>query len=74
MLEFAVPPNPLARALWELYVRCGLPALGRAISPGWAEVGRFLGPSVRSFWSQYPLERQLGLWRAAGIRILAGDE
>jgi demethylmenaquinone methyltransferase/2-methoxy-6-polyprenyl-1,4-benzoquinol methylase len=67
MLEFAVPPNSLARALWELYVRGGLPALGRAISPGWAEVGRFLGPSVRGFWSQYPLERQLGLWRAAGI-------
>jgi demethylmenaquinone methyltransferase/2-methoxy-6-polyprenyl-1,4-benzoquinol methylase len=66
-LEFAVPPSPVARPLWEFYVRAGLPLLGRLISPGWAEVGRFLGPSIRSFWRRYPLERQLSLWREAGI-------
>lgn len=66
-LEFAVPADPLPRAAWEAYVRAGLPALGRLISPGWAEAGRFLGVSIKRFWREYPLERQLELWRAAGI-------
>ena len=66
MLEFAVPPAAV-RPAWELYVRIGLPGLGRLISPGWWEVGRFLGPSIRGFWSRYPLERLLELWHAAGI-------
>jgi demethylmenaquinone methyltransferase / 2-methoxy-6-polyprenyl-1,4-benzoquinol methylase len=64
-LEFAVPG--LARPLWELYVRVGLPLLGRLISPGWAEVGGFLGPSIRGFWQRYPLDYQLKAWRAAGL-------
>jgi demethylmenaquinone methyltransferase/2-methoxy-6-polyprenyl-1,4-benzoquinol methylase len=67
MLEFAVPRNPAAHGLWRLYVGVGLPALGRLISPGWAEVGRFLGGSIQSFWSRWPLERQLELWSDAGI-------
>lgn len=66
-LEFGVPRGPLARPLWELYVRLGLPLLGRLISPGWHEVGRFLGPSIRGFWARHPLERQLAVWREAGI-------
>lgn len=66
-LEFGVPSNPIARTAWELYVRAGLPVLGRIISPGWHEVGRFLGPSIRSFYQRYPLERLLELWQAAGV-------
>jgi demethylmenaquinone methyltransferase/2-methoxy-6-polyprenyl-1,4-benzoquinol methylase len=66
-LEFAVPENPVAHTLWRLYVGVGLPLAGRLISPGWASVGSFLGPSIRGFWRAYPLERQLELWRAAGI-------
>lgn len=66
-LEFAVPPNPVARGLWELYVRAGLPLLGRAISPGWHEVGRYLGPSIRGLYGRVPLERQLELWHSAGV-------
>ena len=66
-LEFGVPSAPPARALWGLYVRAVLPAAGRLISSGWSEVGRFLGPSIAEFWSRYPLERQLTLWREAGI-------
>jgi demethylmenaquinone methyltransferase/2-methoxy-6-polyprenyl-1,4-benzoquinol methylase len=65
-LEFAVPRGTW-RALWELYVRAVLPLSGALISSGWREVGSFLGGSIRSFWDSYPLERQLGLWRAAGI-------
>jgi demethylmenaquinone methyltransferase/2-methoxy-6-polyprenyl-1,4-benzoquinol methylase len=66
MLEFGLP-HGLWRPLWELYVRVGLPAAGRAISPGWHEVGRFLGGSIRAFHAQYPLERLLRLWRDAGL-------
>jgi demethylmenaquinone methyltransferase/2-methoxy-6-polyprenyl-1,4-benzoquinol methylase len=65
-LEFAVPAG-LARPAWELYVRAGLPLAGRALRHGWNEVGGFLGGSIRSYWERFPLERQLELWRAAGI-------
>ena len=66
-LEFCVPRG-VWRPLWDLYVRVGLPAAGRLVSPGWYEVGRFLGPSIRDFWARWPLERQLQAWREAGVR------
>jgi demethylmenaquinone methyltransferase/2-methoxy-6-polyprenyl-1,4-benzoquinol methylase len=66
-LEFGVPGNPLVRAAWEAYVRVGLPVAGRIISPGWADVGSFLGPSVTNFWSAWPLARLLEAWRTAGV-------
>jgi demethylmenaquinone methyltransferase / 2-methoxy-6-polyprenyl-1,4-benzoquinol methylase len=66
-LEFGVPPNPAVRALWRLYVGVGLPLAGRLISPGWREVGDFLGPSIEQLWARMPLERLLTLWRRAGI-------
>jgi demethylmenaquinone methyltransferase / 2-methoxy-6-polyprenyl-1,4-benzoquinol methylase len=65
-LEFAVPDG-LARPLWELYVRVGLPAAGMVIRDGWREVGSFLGPSIRGFYERWPEERLLEAWRAAGI-------
>jgi demethylmenaquinone methyltransferase / 2-methoxy-6-polyprenyl-1,4-benzoquinol methylase len=65
-LEFAVPDG-IWRPLWRTYVGAVLPAAGRIVSPGWHEVGRFLGGSIREFWRRYPLERQLELWREAGI-------
>jgi len=65
-LEFGVPAG-LWRPLWAAYVGAILPAAGRILSPGWHEVGRFLGGSIREFWRRYPLERQLELWRAADI-------
>ena len=65
-LEFALPRG-VWRPLWELYVRVGLPLAGRAISRGWAEVGDFLGPSIRGFYERYPDPRLLALWREAGI-------
>jgi demethylmenaquinone methyltransferase / 2-methoxy-6-polyprenyl-1,4-benzoquinol methylase len=66
-LEFAVPRG-IWRPFWRAYVGAVLPAAGRAIDPGWHEVGRFLGGSIREFWHRYPLERQLDLWRAAGVK------
>jgi demethylmenaquinone methyltransferase / 2-methoxy-6-polyprenyl-1,4-benzoquinol methylase len=65
-LEFGLPRG-LWRPLWELYVRVGLPVAGRLISPGWHEVGAFLGPSIRDFHARLPLRRQLELWRSAGL-------
>src|SRR5512146_555115 len=56
MLEFAVPRG-IWRPAWDLWVRVGLPLAGRLISPGWHEVGRFLGPSIRGFWERWPLPR-----------------
>jgi demethylmenaquinone methyltransferase/2-methoxy-6-polyprenyl-1,4-benzoquinol methylase len=66
MLEFGLPRG-VWRPLWELWVRIGLPLAGRVISPGWHEVGRFLGPSIRGFWARLPEPALLDLWRAAGI-------
>src|SRR2546421_11125388 len=66
MLEFAVPRG-VWRPLWELYVRALLPAAGRLLAPEWGEVGRFLGPSIRDFYEQWPLPAVLALWREAGL-------
>jgi demethylmenaquinone methyltransferase/2-methoxy-6-polyprenyl-1,4-benzoquinol methylase len=66
MLEFGLPRG-VWRPLWELYVRVGLPAAGAVVSPGWSEVGRFLGPSIRGFWESWSESRLLDAWREAGI-------
>ena len=66
-LEFMLPPNSLARSLWRVYTRGFMPVLGRLISRDWYEVGRFLGPSIDELYARLPLDRQLELWRAAGI-------
>ena len=65
-LEFCLPGR-LWFWPWRLYTRVGLPALGRIASHSWFEAGRFLGPSIEGFYAAYPLERQVELWRAAGI-------
>jgi demethylmenaquinone methyltransferase / 2-methoxy-6-polyprenyl-1,4-benzoquinol methylase len=66
MLEFGLPRGGW-RPLWELYVRVGLPAAGAVLSPGWHEVGRFLGPSIRGFWERWPEPHLLDAWREAGV-------
>ncbi len=65
-LEFFVPRG-IWYPLWRLYVGVGLPVAGRLISPGWHEVGEFLGPSIEGFWKTMPPRKLLGLWREAGI-------
>jgi demethylmenaquinone methyltransferase/2-methoxy-6-polyprenyl-1,4-benzoquinol methylase len=69
-LEFGVP-HGLWRPAWEVHVRAVLPVAGAAIGHGWREVGTFLGPSIRSYWDRWPLERQLDAWRDAGIGQVA---
>lgn len=63
MQEFGLPGGAW-RPLWELYVRVGLPLAGAVVSPGWREVGVFLGPSIRGFHQRVSIE---DVWREAGI-------
>ena len=66
-LEFAVPRNQLARAAWRAYTAVGLPVLGGFVSRGWRDVGRFLGPSIRAFDAEWPVERVMASWTDAGF-------
>jgi len=65
-LEFGLPRG-VARALWELWVRGGLPLAGAAIGRGWREAGVFLGRSIRGFYDTWPESRLLGAWETAGV-------
>jgi demethylmenaquinone methyltransferase/2-methoxy-6-polyprenyl-1,4-benzoquinol methylase len=65
MVEFGVPARAPLRAAWRAHTRVGLPLLGRAVSPAWVEVGRFLGPNIEELHAREP---DLGkLWQNAGI-------
>jgi demethylmenaquinone methyltransferase / 2-methoxy-6-polyprenyl-1,4-benzoquinol methylase len=66
MVEFGLPRG-IWRPPWDLWVGVGLPLAGRLVSPGWHEVGRFLGPSIREFYARLPEDALAGLWRDAGI-------
>ena len=66
-LEFAVPRSPIWRALWSLYTRVGLPALGRLVSREWRETGSFLARSIPEFYARHPLEEVVRMWSDAGI-------
>jgi demethylmenaquinone methyltransferase/2-methoxy-6-polyprenyl-1,4-benzoquinol methylase len=63
MQEFGLPRG-VWRVPWELYVRVGLPLAGAVVSPGWRDVGTFLGPSIRGFHERVSVE---SVWREAGI-------
>ncbi len=67
-LEFLVPPNPFWRAWWWLYTRLLLPAAGWLTGGReWWDVGRFLGPSISSYYRQYPLSWHLQAWENVGL-------
>jgi len=66
-LEFHVPSAGWARAAWRAYTSGVLPVIGAIVSPAWSQTGRFLGPSIQTFWRTHPLEEQLGWWNGAGI-------
>jgi demethylmenaquinone methyltransferase/2-methoxy-6-polyprenyl-1,4-benzoquinol methylase len=65
MVEFGVPVSRPLRAAWRVHTRVGLPLLGRAVSPAWVEVGRFLGPNIEQFHAAEP--GLVHLWQSAGI-------
>ena len=60
-------PRRCGAALWRLYTRIGLPALGRLVSREWRETGRFLARSIPDFYARHPLEQVVRLWSEAGI-------
>lgn len=67
-LEFYVPPNPLWRALWRLYVNAVLPVLGLLTGgPAWWRVGRFLSRSIPAHYTRFPLAAHVAAWEAAGM-------
>ena len=66
MLEFGLPRG-IWRPPWDIWVGLGLPLAGRLLSPGWHEVGRFLGPSIREFHARYPAPALTRLWQEAGL-------
>jgi demethylmenaquinone methyltransferase/2-methoxy-6-polyprenyl-1,4-benzoquinol methylase len=67
-LEFFVPSPPVWLPAWRLYTRLLLPA-GGFLGGGraWAEVGRFLGPSIEEHYRRYPVADQVAMWRNAGL-------
>jgi demethylmenaquinone methyltransferase / 2-methoxy-6-polyprenyl-1,4-benzoquinol methylase len=69
-LEFGVPTTGPLRWGWQAYTRFALPAIGRLVSPEWAEAGRFLHGSIPDFYRRVPLDRLIDLHRAAGLRDL----
>jgi demethylmenaquinone methyltransferase / 2-methoxy-6-polyprenyl-1,4-benzoquinol methylase len=66
-LEFHVPPRPILRGAWWLYTRLALPALGGLAGRDWYRVGRFLGPSISSYYARHPLPSTVDAWRRAGV-------
>ena len=67
-LEFGVPSAAPLRALWGVYTRAGLPAIGRLVSPQWQQTGSFLARSIPDLYARYSLEDLTALWNQAGIR------
>jgi demethylmenaquinone methyltransferase/2-methoxy-6-polyprenyl-1,4-benzoquinol methylase len=67
-LEFGVPSNPIARALWHVYTRRILPLAGALVSRGWKNVGDFLGPSITQLDQSNTEDNTRELWSRLGIQ------
>ena len=67
-LEFGVPSNPIARALWHVYTRRILPLAGALVSRGWKNVGDFLGPSITQLDQSNTEDNTRELWNRLGIQ------
>ena len=66
-LEFYVPKGPVLYPLWLLHTRLVMPLGTRFVTPGWREVGSFLGPSISNFFRKYTLEDLHQVWTQAGL-------
>ena len=67
-LEFGVPSNPIARAMWHVYTRGMLPLAGALVSRGWNKVGAFLGPSISQLYGSGAGDESRELWLRLGIQ------
>ena len=75
-LEFGVPPHPLARALWELYVRVGLPLAGRRDLARLARgrpLPRAEHPRARAAAAARPAARAVARGRDRGRAVAAAE-
>jgi demethylmenaquinone methyltransferase/2-methoxy-6-polyprenyl-1,4-benzoquinol methylase len=66
-IEFGVPSAATVRLAWNAYAKLFFPVFARAVSPGWRDVGDFLGRSIASFDTEFPPPHLEDLWRAAGL-------
>lgn len=66
-LEFYVPRGPVLYPLWLAYTRVAMPLGTRLVSPGWGEVGSFLGRSISTFYREHTLENLGRMWARTGI-------
>ena len=67
-LEFHVPAWVPARGVWWLYTRGLLPVAGGLLGGrAWRDVGRFLGPSISSYYARHPVAEQIHDWQRAGL-------
>ncbi len=66
-VEFGVPPSPLPRIGWSVHALGVFPLATRAFGPEWVHVGAFLPHSIVDWANEWPLERQVDMWHAAGI-------
>lgn len=66
-MEFSVPSNPIARALWHVNTREVLPTVGALVSRGWRKVGAFLGPSISRLYQSGTEDNIRELWRRLGM-------
>lgn len=64
MVEFGLPGG-IWKGPWAIYAGAILPTVGRIISSGWYEVGRFLRGSIEDFHTRYP--DPASLWHQAGL-------
>jgi demethylmenaquinone methyltransferase / 2-methoxy-6-polyprenyl-1,4-benzoquinol methylase len=73
-VEFGVPSAAWARAGWSAYARGAFPLLARLVSPGWREVGDFLPSSIVAWARDWPVQRQVEMWRDAGLVDVRAQE
>jgi demethylmenaquinone methyltransferase/2-methoxy-6-polyprenyl-1,4-benzoquinol methylase len=67
-LDFSVPNAGALRLGWWLYTRAILPFAGGLFGGrAWFRVGRFLGPSISSFYRRHPLPSLGAMWHHAGL-------
>ncbi len=67
-LEFGLPQNRIVRVAWYAFACRVLPIATRFVSPGWREVGTFLGPSISRYCRFYTVERIQQMWEQVGVR------
>jgi demethylmenaquinone methyltransferase / 2-methoxy-6-polyprenyl-1,4-benzoquinol methylase len=67
-LEFFVPSSRFWRGWWWLYTRSVLPAAGWLTGGrAWWDVGRFLGPSISSYYRDRSLDWHMEMWEKCGF-------